>query len=183
MVANFFKGLSKGLLSCFSVAVCLIGTMSSDGFSGSALASSEKPILLDMPIYNRISNNDLIDRAESMVSQEIERHFDTDASLAEVKIVVLGNRNGDVIPVLTTTVSRTQWQGNPQVSAWTQYYSSAYALLQRHDRQQPAQVAAAPTSRPAARTTSWGIATQFEQQFDAGQVTGRTVQAYADLVD
>ncbi|MGD1949044.1 MAG: hypothetical protein ACFB14_05295 [Leptolyngbyaceae cyanobacterium] len=149
-------------------------------FSGSALASSNGPVLLEMPIYSRTSSDDLISQAESMVSQEIVRYFDSDPSLAEVEIVVLGSRNGDIVPVLTTTVSRTQWQENPQISAWTKYYSS-YALIRRHDSQPPTQVAAAPSRRSAA--PQGAIATRFERQFDAGQLSGRTVQAYADLID
>ena len=95
---------------------------------------------------------------------------------------MLGNRNGDVIPVLTTTVSRTQWQENPQVSAWTQYNGVAYALIQRHDGQPPTQVATSP-SRRSTTVASRGISTQFDRQFDSGRLSGRTVQSYADLVD
>ncbi|WP_228016514.1 hypothetical protein [Leptolyngbya ectocarpi] len=133
-----------------------------------------------MPIYGRTSSDDLIRGAESMVSQTINRHFDANPGLAEIEVVVLGNRNGDVIPVLTTAVSRTQWQENSQVSAWTKYYS-AYALIRRHDRQ-PTQVATV-ASRRSAYASSQVIAVQFERQFDLGQLTGRTIQAYTDLVD
>ena len=162
------------------MATCLITMVATASFPGSALASSNGPVLLEMPIYSRTSSDDLISQAESMVSQEIVRHFDSDPSLAEVEIVVLGSRNGDVIPVLTTTVSRTQWQENPQVSAWTKYYSS-YALIRRHDSQSPTQVAAAPSRRSSA--PQGAIATRFERQFDARQLSGRTIQTYADLID
>ena len=173
---------SKILLGCLPVTACLIGMMSLGVVSESALARSDGPVLLNMPIYNRTSSDDLISRAESMVSQEIDRHFDADSSLTGIEIAVLGNRNGDVIPVLTTAVSRTQWQENPQVSAWTKYYS-AHALLRRHDNQpQPTQVAAA-SSRRSAAIASQGISGQFDQQFDAGRLNGQTVQTYADLVD
>ncbi|NEQ54947.1 MAG: hypothetical protein F6K11_33295 [Leptolyngbya sp. SIO3F4] len=174
---------SRLLLGCLSVSACLIGIAFTGDFSESALASSDGPVLLDMPIYDRTSSDDLISRAESMVSQEINRHFDSDPGLAEIEVVVLGSRNGDVIPFLTTTVSRTQWQENSQVSAWTKYYGAAYALLRRHDGQQPAQVASAPSRRSSVTVASRGISTQFEQQFDSGRLNGRAVQTYADLVD
>lgn len=182
MLANrFYIWSSKLLLDSLSMAVCLIGMFCIGTFFESALANSDGPVLLEMPIYDRTSSDDLIGRAESMASQEINHHFDSDSSLAEIEVVVLGSRNGDVIPVLTTTVSRTQWQENPQVSAWTKYYS-AYALIRRHDRQQPTQVATRPSRRSTA-VASRGVSTQFDRQFDAGQLTGRTVQTYADLVD
>lgn len=178
MLANrFFITSSKLLLGCFTV----VALLSAGEFSQSALASSDGPVLLEMPIYSRISSDDLISQAESRVSQEIDRRFNFDPGLAEIEVVVLGSRNGDVIPVLTTTVSRTQWQENPQVSAWTKYYS-AYALIRRHDRPEPTQVAARP-SRRASSVASGNISIQFDRQLDAGQLNGRTVQAYADLVD
>ncbi|ESA34665.1 fha domain-containing protein [Leptolyngbya sp. Heron Island J] len=162
------------------MAACFIGTVSIIGFSESALANADRPVLLDMPIYSRLSSDDLVNQAESMVSQEIDLYFGTNPNHAEVEIVVLGNRNGDIIPILTTTVSRTQWQENPQVSAWTEYYSS-YALIRRHDSQ-PTQVAARP-SRRSTTAASRDLSAQFDQQFDSGQLSGRIVRSYLDLVD
>lgn len=183
MVAHrLYPRSSKLLLGCLSVATCFWGPPWMSRFYGSALANSNEPVLLDMPIYDRTSSDDLTRRAESMVSQEINQHFSSDPSLTEIKIVVLGNRNGDVIPILITTVSRTQWQENPQVSAWTQYNGTAYALIQRHDGPQPTQVATSP-SRRSTTVASRGIATQFDRQFDSGRLSGQTMQSYADLVD
>ena len=70
----------KLLLDCLPVTMCLIGTICSGGFFESALANSDGPVLLDMPIYNQTSSDDLVGRAEAMVSQEINRHFDTNPS-------------------------------------------------------------------------------------------------------
>ena len=180
LVNRLFMCSSRSLLSFLSVAA-FIGTVSVIGFSKVALASSDGPVLLEIPIYSRISSNDLISQAESMVNQEINRYFDTNPDLAEIEVVVLGSRNGDIVPVLTTTVSRTQWQENSQVSAWTKYYS-AHALLRRHDTPQPTQVATGPSRRSTA-VASQGISAQFDRQFDAGRLDGRTVQSYLDLVD
>ncbi|MEM6253552.1 MAG: hypothetical protein AAF821_11575 [Cyanobacteria bacterium P01_D01_bin.156] len=135
-----------------------------------------------MPIYSRTSSDDLISQAESMAEKEINQSFSSNPELAEIEVVVLGNRNGDVIPVLTTTVSRTQWQENPQVSAWSKYYQ-AYALLRRHDRQPPTQVANTPSRRSTAAVASRSISIQFDRQFDSNRLSGQTIQDYADLVD
>ncbi|MEA5464106.1 hypothetical protein [Leptothoe sp. PORK10 BA2] len=134
-----------------------------------------------MPIYDRSSSDDLVSQAESMATQAIDQHFNADPSLTEIEVVVLGSRNGDVIPILTTTVARTQWQENPQVSAWTKYYSS-YALIRRHDRPQPTQVATSP-SRRSTTAASRDIAPQFDRLFDSGQLSGRAVQPYVAFVD
>lgn len=182
MLANCFSMWSnKLLLGCLSVTACLFSGAWMGSFSESALASSDGPVLLDMPIYNQVSRNDLISQAEYMVSQEINRRFDADPDLAEIELTVLGSRNGDIVPVLSTAVSRTQWEENSQVSAWTRYYD-AYALIQRHDAQ-PTQVAVSSPSRRSVTVASRGVSVQFDRQFDTGQLSGRTVQDYVDLVD
>lgn len=179
MLASYFSMVSsKLLLGCFSMATCLISTLFLGSFPEPALAGQ---IRVDMPIYSRTSSDDLISQAESMAEQEINQYFNSDPELVEAEVVVLGSRNGDVIPILTTTVSRSQWQENPQASAWSKYYT-AYALLRRHDRQPPTQVAAAP-SRRSTSVASRGLSIRFDRQFDSGRLDGRTVQAYADLVD
>lgn len=172
---------SKLLLGCLSIAVCFASATSVVNFPRPALASSDGQIFVDMPVYGRTSSDDLISQAESIAEQKINQYFSANPELADVEVVVLGSRNGDVIPVLTTAVSRSQWQENPQVSAWSKYYT-AYALLRRHDERRPTQVAAAPSRRSTA-TVSQGISIQFDRQFDSGQLKGRTVQSYADLVD
>lgn len=172
---------SRLLLSCLPVAAsCLIGMEVAASLPGPALADSDAPILLNMPVYSQVFSNDLISQAESMVSRAINHYFDANPSLTEVEVVVLGNSNGNIIPILTTSVARTQWQGNPLVSAWTKYYG-AHALLQQHSMQ-PAQIAATPSHR----STSVGYqstSAQFDQQFDSGQLSGETVQSYLDFVD
>jgi hypothetical protein len=179
LVNRFFMCSSRHLLGCLSVAT-FISAVSVVSLSRPALASSDGPVLLEMPIYSRTSSDDLISQAESMVSQEINHYFDTNSDLAEIEVVVLGSRNGDIVPILTTTVSRTQWQENSQVNAWTKYYS-AHALIRRHDVPQPTRVATSP--RRSTAVASQGISAQFDRQFDSGRLDGRTVQAYADLVD
>lgn len=172
---------SKLLLGCLSIAACLASAGAVVSFSGPALASADGQVFVDMPIYSRTSSDDLIAQAESIAEQKVNQYFSANPDLAEVEVVVLGSRNGDVIPVLTTAVSRSQWQENPQVSAWSKYYT-AYALLRRHDERRPTQVAAAP-SRRSSTAVSQGISIQFDRQFDSNQLRGRTVQSYADLVD
>ena len=175
-------GPSGLTLGCLSVAACLMGAVCVDSFAKSAFASSDGPVLLNMPIYNRTSSDDLIRQAEFMGGQEIIQHFNTNPSLTDIEVVVLGNRNGDIVPVLTTVVSRIQWQENSDVSAWTEYYGS-HALLQRHDRREPQPVQVATPRRRSTTVASQTISVQFERQFDSGQLAGRTVQSYMDLVD
>lgn len=74
--------------------------------------------------------NDLIRQVESAVQAAIEQTFSTRSSVTEVSVQVIGDRNGEQVPVLTANVSRADWQRVPRIQAWAQYYGmSPVALL------------------------------------------------------
>lgn len=155
-------------------------------FYRSAYAEPEVRTVLDLPLYGQIPQSEIISEAESMVNQEVTYRFNSDPSLLNLEVTVLGNRNGDVIPVLVTSVSRQQWQETPQVSAWTRYYR-AYALIQRHDNtQQQTQpvVATSYRSAPVSQNVASNITNVVDRNFDAGLLPGGALQrSYLDLVD
>lgn len=182
-------GLSLTLARRFLVAsvaalvVCLV-----DGFyrSGSAVPGA---FVVDMPLYSQVAHDGLLNQAEALAESEINRRFDQDASLTEIVVVVVGSRNGEAIPVLTTRVSRTQWQENPQVSAWTQYYNSqTYALLQRHEERSRSGSAtssrdsAAPSS--AAQNRDRTPSDLIDGAYDDGRLGGEDIQRqYLEQLD
>ncbi|NJL87130.1 MAG: hypothetical protein HC886_15995 [Leptolyngbyaceae cyanobacterium SM1_1_3] len=67
--------------------------------------------------------------AESLASGELSRQFRQNLDLTTVQITVLGEYNGQVVPVLVATVSRENWQRSPQVRQWASYFNSSYVLL------------------------------------------------------
>ncbi|MEO0986304.1 MAG: hypothetical protein AAFY20_12230 [Cyanobacteria bacterium J06639_14] len=139
-------------------------------------------IVIDMPVYSQVTHGDLIIQAEGLVEAAINRQFGQVSELLKVEVVVLGNRNGEMVPILTTVVSRNQWQENPQVNAWTQYYSNSYALLQRHEERPGGEerVAAIPQVSSVNRTSSSSI----DRAYDEGRLTGREIQrGYLDDLD
>ena len=70
----------------------------------------------------------LIEQA-SWAGKLIEQEFTQNSSLTEVAVSIIGERNGQYVPLLTAKVSRANWQENPQTRSWTQYYSSSAVLL------------------------------------------------------
>ena len=145
----------------------------------SSFAYSKTRVLLNLTLYGQIDYETLIDQAQSMVSQEIVRQFSRDANLSEIEVVVLGDRNGDVIPLLTTSVPRSQWRVAPQVEAWTEFNLS-YILFRQHDMHLTQAVAAAsPPPTIIAQDTS----TQFDHQYDVGRLLGQAVQEDLDILD
>lgn len=166
------SGLLLLLVSC--VAVLTHGW----SLPRQALASSDSQVLLNLPIYSSVDSKDLIRQAESMVADEIARRFRLDADLADIKVTVLGSRNGDIAPILSTAVSRADWQENSAVSVWTEYYRS-HALFRRHDRAEPVATAATRSGS----TLYADVSAQIDRQHDAGLLRGGYAQAYLDELD
>ena len=137
-------------------------------------------LVIEIPVYGQAVPGSLTAQAELLVSSAIERQFKQNPGLSTIQVVVTGDRNGEIIPILTTTASRAQWQAKPQVKAWTKYYSSSYALLQRHE--QKAEIAAAPPARPVAMRNLQAAA-QIDAAFDAGRLTGQAAQKYLNNLD
>lgn len=143
-------------------------------------AETENAIVIDMPISGQSVSNDLITQAELLAANTISQQFSQNPSLSEIKVVVTGNRYGEIIPVLTTSVSRTQWQTTPQVDVWTQYYSASYTLFQRHDLQENARIASAPAS--TSTTNVLASVFQIDQAYDEGRLSGVEAQKYLDYL-
>lgn len=71
----------------------------------------------------------LVQQAESVADQSIRRGFAEDASLSSVSVKVMGERDGAIAPVLSVTVTRTDWQNHPTIQAWAHYFRNSTSLL------------------------------------------------------
>ncbi|MGK7890469.1 MAG: hypothetical protein AB4042_14130 [Leptolyngbyaceae cyanobacterium] len=142
-------------------------------------------VVVHMPLYGRVASMNLLAEAEQRVAAEIEQRLAQGDGSEPIEILILGDRNGDLVPVLLTTVSPSQWQQNPQVRRWSQYYDS-YALLDRHDQDA---VAATPSSNRTSQSSSppppsYGVPlSAIEEAYDAGTLSGELAQEYLDELD
>ena len=107
-------------------------------------------VQIEMPIYSPVLHRNVIVQAEALVRNRIRQILRQEQSVAQVRVYVLGNYHGNIIPVLTTTVSRTQWQSSPDVRRWTDYNDS-YALFQRPS---PSRTVVARRAEPISRRTA-----------------------------
>lgn len=169
------KILTRQLLIAF-IAAWILGFL--DGSNRPAQAEMQG-VVIDIPIYGQTIYTDLTAQAELLVGNAINDQFGQNPVLSSVQVVVTGDRHGEIIPILTTTVSRTQWQENPQVNAWTKYYSASYALLQRHEQVET--VAIAPIRSTAVSNLERSF--QIDEAFDSGRLTGPPAQAYLSDLD
>ena len=71
----------------------------------------------------------LIDQAELMASNFIQQVFAESPEITEVSITIVGEHNGQQVPLLSSNVSRSNWQTKPNVQVWSRYFGSAQSLL------------------------------------------------------
>jgi hypothetical protein len=71
----------------------------------------------------------LIRQAEALAGNSIEQAFAETPNITEVSITIVGERNGSMVPLLSSNVSRSNWQAKPTVHLWTRYFPNAEVLL------------------------------------------------------
>lgn len=71
----------------------------------------------------------LMQQAESLAQGAIAQGFAANPQLTAIHITIVGERNGQVATLLTTEVNRLQWQSNPNVDPWSQYFVDSAVLL------------------------------------------------------
>jgi hypothetical protein len=72
---------------------------------------------------------DLLTRAEIIAQEEIERTFNADIVVSDISLVVMGENQGLMTPLLSVDVRRDRWRRIPELSEWVRYYSNAEELL------------------------------------------------------
>ncbi|PSB33483.1 hypothetical protein [Chlorogloea sp. CCALA 695] len=75
------------------------------------------------------SFNNLMQQAESTAINLINQEFNRLSKITEVGIIVSCDRNGQVVPILSSRVSRANWQAQPSIESWTKYFTKAEILL------------------------------------------------------
>lgn len=71
----------------------------------------------------------LVQQAETLATNLIKQHFAENSSITEVSVTVVGEHNGQEVPLLFTRVSRSDWQTEPKFKPWTKYFNRADVLL------------------------------------------------------
>ncbi|MBD2579263.1 hypothetical protein [Oscillatoria sp. FACHB-1406] len=142
--------------------------------------AQEPAVVLELSVYGSISSDryeELQLRAETLAENAIAEQFDSNPHLPALKVTVLCHRDGEILPILSVTVSRAQWQENSKIGAWAQYYPS-YALLQR-ERGVPLRESATQTvaSQPQNPTIA------IDRAFDEGLLSAAQAQQYLGYLD
>ncbi len=93
------------------------------------LSNSTRQIDVTLKTTEGQTFNQLIQQAEIQAVSLIEQEFANDSSIAEIAVTILGDRQGQQVPLLFSKVSRTDWQQQPIIGQWTKYFATSAVLL------------------------------------------------------
>lgn len=141
--------------------------------------------MIELPVYGSSTYNTLLMQAESLISRTIRQQFTQDGGLASLQVTVVGTRYGETIPIMTTSVSRAQWQQQPQVAQWTTYNSLAQTLFARFEEpENGAQVVAVqPSPSISSGYSTVDPVLQVEEAFQEGRINRQEYQELTDALD
>jgi hypothetical protein len=71
----------------------------------------------------------LVQQADIMARDLVQRSFAESSDITEVYVRVMGEHNGLEAPLLYVMVSRTQWQSRADVRTYTRYFGRSSAVL------------------------------------------------------
>ncbi|MGK7920076.1 MAG: hypothetical protein AB4080_08735 [Trichodesmium sp.] len=92
------------------------------------LASAKKASLL-IDSNDNSSYKNLVEKSEKLAQETIEQEFKNNPEITEITITILGERQSQIVPVLRSTVSRSEWQKNANIDDFTRYFADAKFLL------------------------------------------------------
>lgn len=78
---------------------------------------------------NNQTFTNLMQQAETLAINSITQEFAQLSTVTEVAVTIIGERNGQEVPVLFSKVSRLSWQTEPNIQMWTKYFTKAAVLL------------------------------------------------------
>jgi hypothetical protein len=98
--------------------------------NGAAIANPQAAqITLSIEATFAPTFSNLVSQAEAIAETEVSQRFQSDPTLSEIQITVLGERNGQLVSLLASRISRSAWQADSNIRQWTRYFSTSSALL------------------------------------------------------
>ncbi|NEQ55093.1 MAG: hypothetical protein F6K11_34065 [Leptolyngbya sp. SIO3F4] len=117
MARSFLRFCLGGLLTLLSL-----------GFLEESVLANQR-ISITLQADNVKDYGRLLEQAVVAGNDAISNTFEANPDTAPVKLTVLVNRNGQVLPILVAEVSRDEWQQQSDVQSWARYSTSARTLL------------------------------------------------------
>ncbi len=75
------------------------------------------------------SFDSLVNAASGEAQDWIESWLRSHPDTPQIELIISGTRNGQIVPLLKVSVSREDWQQQPQVENWLSHFSNTPAIL------------------------------------------------------
>jgi len=92
-------------------------------------STQSKQINFTLHITRTQSFTALMQQAELTATKLTQQGFTENSRLHEMSVRIFGERNGQEAPLLFAKVSRFDWQKQPRIQNWSQYFTSSGVLL------------------------------------------------------
>lgn len=156
-VALMRSQATRGIVPLGLAAMLGLGAVNWIGISAIAPTVAQAYTARVNVAINRIEGESyltLVRRAEIVARAAAQRSFDGDILVTDVAVIVSGQNEGFVAPILSLEVSRPNWKRLPDPQRWVRYYPNAQALLQFETvGQAPSNQAPVPTPTPSPTPT------------------------------
>lgn len=94
-----------------------------------------------------------VQRATTLTTSTLKNRFEREKSLNQLRVVVIGENDGAVAPVLAVTMSRQQWLSNPHPEPLINYFPDSKSLLGFDTPTPPVDLSTPQPSSPNAAPT------------------------------
>ncbi len=111
----------------------IIFTLASLLITNLRVLASEKNTSLLIDSNENNFYNIRVQQAEKLAQKTINQEFANNPEITEVTITILGERKSQIVPVIRSTVSRSEWQKNANIDEFTRYFANAKLLLKFED--------------------------------------------------
>lgn len=86
-------------------------------------------VVLTLEASDYSSYSRLMQQAQQSTTNLIQRAFNENPNWSVVSVHILGSRDGNILPLMVTQVSRSNWQARPDVGYWGQSTGLSARLL------------------------------------------------------
>lgn len=123
----------KSPMAALVVLLGLGGGWISEVIAPQIAQADAKRVDVSLDHYSEETYQNLLSRAEALALSAVQQSFDQDTQMTDVSVMIMGQNQGAIAPVLFLEVSRTQWFSNPDVQSWVTYFTAARSLLGLED--------------------------------------------------
>lgn len=111
----------------FWVSILVLSNFLISPFSIASAESLERNLILNSD--GNESFEVLLRQAQDLAKDSIEQEFEQDSEVTEVSILVLGEYQGQIVPLLRSQVSRSEWKKDSRMHRWTRYFANNSRVL------------------------------------------------------